>query len=407
VNHSEHSGDAQVLSKIEVVRTLDQVERSDWNALVDEDDPFSEWEFLAALEDSGTVGSSTAWQPRYVLLRENGALVGACAMYVKYDSYGEFIFDWQWAEAYANAGISYYPKAVVAIPFTPVAGDRLLTGSGPDSRSRALVLANALTDVVVSEGLSGLHVLFANRDEHDLLTSGAQQDLLSNGAMMSRLSHQYHWENRGYAKFDDYLSDLRSKKRKQVNKERACVAATGLDVRIVAGDDIRVEHMDAIWRFYQHTQVRKWGQGYLNRETFERLWQDFRHRLVLVLAFDGSEAIAGTLNVRKGRRLLGRYWGCIKDVESLHFECCFYKLIEYAIAEGLELFEAGAQGEHKFLRGFAARPTYSAHWLAHEGGRRAIADYLAREREHIGDLIQHYNASSPLKPVRAAAAEKT
>lgn len=382
-------------TSIEVRGSLADVDPLAWNELVDADDPFSEWEFLSALEDSGAVGPDTAWQPRYLLLRDQQqGLVGACALYVKYDSYGEFIFDWQWAEAYSNAGISYYPKGVVAIPFTPVSGDRLLTGGGPRATEYAKALIEGLREVAVREKLSGLHVLFANRSEHDLLVESG---------MLSRLSYQYHWENRGYQGFEDYLADLRSKKRKQVLSERRSVEASGLDVRVFAGDEIRDEHMEPMWRFYCNTQARKWGQGYLNRETFEQLWSGFRQRLVLVLAYDGETPIAGTLNVRKGRRLLGRYWGAIADVDNLHFECCFYRLIEFAIAEGLELFEAGAQGEQKFLRGFAARPTYSAHWLAHQGGRRAIHDFLGHEREHIDSLIHQYNCRSPLKPVRAAA----
>jgi predicted N-acyltransferase len=379
---------------IEVVTRLSGVDPVAWNALVDADDPFAEWEFLAALEESGAVGPGTAWHPRYLLLREQGELVGACPLYIKFDSYGEFIFDWQWAEAYANADIPYYPKGVVAVPFTPVRGDRLLTGNGPEAGRRAALLVQGLYALAERERLSGLHVLFAGKAENDLLVGQG---------MMERLSYQYHWENRGYATFDDYLGDLRSKKRKQVVRERAAVTAEGIDIRVLAGDDIRDEHLEPMWRFYRNTQGRKWGQGYLNRGTFERLWSGFRHRLVLVIASIGGEAVGGTLNVRKGNRLLGRYWGATRQIESLHFECCFYRLIEYAIAEGLELFEAGAQGEHKFLRGFATRPTYSAHWLVHEGGRRAIGDFLERESAHNRALIEHYNSMSPLKPVRAAA----
>jgi predicted N-acyltransferase len=392
--------------RIEVRDSLAAIDASAWNALVGEDDPFCDHEFLSALEQTQVVGRDSGWLPRHVTAWQGTRLVGAIPFYLRWDSYGEYIFDFGWAEAYARAGLRYYPKSVAAVPFTPVTGSRILLapeasllpreGVGDDGvaagQGIASLMVEGLQGVATTMDLSGIHVLFPRVHEHDFLVSRG---------FLSRITHQYHWENRGYRTFDDYLADLRSKKRKQVLQERAEVAAQGIEVEVIDGDRVQDEHVDAIWRFYFDTAARKFSQPYLVRETFEKLASTWKRRLVLVLARQGGRIVAGTFNARGKNALFGRYWGSSGHFPSLHFECCYWSLIDYAIAHGMDLVEAGAQGEHKFLRGFNARPTYSAHWIAHPGGRRAIADFLEREREHSDAVIEGYNRVSPVKSERS------
>ena len=378
-----------------VETSLAAIEPSAWNALVARDDPFLEHEFLSALEESGAVGPGTGWTPRYLLWRQGPRLVGAVANYLKEDSYGEYVFDWQWAEAYGRARIPYYPKAVVAAPFTPVTGARLLVHAEPGAETVATTLVDGLVDSASAEGMSSVHILFCPERE---------ARLLGEHGFLPRLGYQFHWLNRDYRSFDGFLDDLRSGRRKQVRKERRHVVEEGLQIVLVEAEDIQAEHMHAIWQFYADTTGRKWGGAYLNRRTFEILAERWRHRLVLVLARQASRWVGGALHVRKDSRLLGRYWGCLEEYSGLHFECCYYRAIEYAIEQGIQIFEAGAQGEHKFLRGFVTRPTYSAHWIADEGARGAIGRWLGAETERIRTTIDGYNRLSPLKYVRSPGA---
>ncbi len=381
-------------TRISVEHTLEAIDEREWNALACETNPFFEYGFLRTLEVSAAVGPQTAWRPRYMTLTAAGRLTGAIPFYVKTDSYGEFIFDWQWAEAYQRAGIDYYPKAVVAVPFTPVTGERILVHPDHSFEDVAGPMTQGLLEFAGEQRLSGIHVLFPSQAEHDFLVRAG---------FLSRVGHQFHWHNRGYASFEEFLADLRSKKRKSILKERRQVAESGVEVGVFDGDAITEEHMEAMWRFYLDTIERKWSQAYLTRATFAGMLERCRDRLVLVMARDGERWVAGSLNFAKGGRLYGRYWGTLVDCPGLHFECCFYRLIEYAIEKRLEIFEAGAQGEHKFLRGFAAYPTHSAHWIAHPGGERAIAEFLESERGHNQALVSRYNSVSPLKHVRATS----
>ncbi len=373
--------------------SLADIEPRQWNEIVGPDNVFMEYEFLRSLEASGSVGARTSWHPQYATAWRGSTLVGAIPMYAKWDSYGEFIFDWQWAAAYERAGISYYPKGVVAVPFTPATGKRLLVGPEESGAGTASALVRFLLEAVEAKGLSSLHFLFVTEDEHDLLTGMG---------MLSRITHQFHWQNRGYRDFDGFLADLRSKKRKSILKERREVAEAGIEVRLLEGDQITAEHMEAMWRFYIANSVGRFSDPYLTREMFDRLLSSFRHRMVLVMASDSGRWVGGTMNFRTADKLYGRYWGASDYYPSLHFECCFYRLIEYAIATGVQLFEAGAQGEQKFLRGFVGRPTFSCHHIAHTAAREAIAGFLEQERRQNLDLIAGYNRVSPLKHVRAA-----
>lgn len=368
-----------------------------WDALTPTGFPFTDYEFLRALEDSGCVGEATTWRPRHLLAYRDGALVGAAPFYHKFDSYGEYVFDHEWAAAYQRAGLRYYPKGLSAAPFTPANGDRLLVRadeSDPAAVRRAL--AAGLCERAREDGLSSVHSLFH---------SAADREAFAAAGYLERLSVQYHWENRGYAGFEDFLTDLRAQKRKQIKKERRAAAEHGLEIELLTGDAIQPDHMEAMFAFYMDTGSRKWGRPYLNREWFRLIHERFRDRIVLLLACDGERPVAGTLNFRKGRRLYGRYWGAVADYNCLHFELCYYRLIEYAIQEGIELFEAGAQGEHKFLRGFAARPCYSSHWITDPSGRAAIGQFLENERAYMNQAILDYNEHSPLKPLRAGGVE--
>ncbi|HYC54684.1 MAG TPA: GNAT family N-acetyltransferase [Candidatus Binatia bacterium] len=378
--------------RIELLPSLDGIAVEDWNGLVGPDDPFCRYEFLDALETTGVVGRRTTWQPRHLTVWDGTRLIGAMPLYVRTDSYGEYIFDFGWAEGYARAGLRYYPKAVAAVPFTPVTGSRMLVAPDRSFEVVAGAMVDALPRAAETLELSGVHVLFPRQHEHDFLVSRG---------FLSRITHQYHWFNRGYRTFEDYLADLRSKKRKQVLRERADVAEQGLRVELIEGDAVTPEHVAAVWRFYLETAERKWSQPYLVRATFETLARTFRKNLVLVLAHDGDRYVGGTFNVRGRNCLFGRYWGTIGRYSSLHFECCYWQLIEYAIDRGIDLVEAGAQGEHKFLRGFVARPTYSAHWMANAAGHRSISNFLEREREYEGDVIERYNRVSPVKSERS------
>ena len=375
--------------------TLAGVDPVEWNELTGSADPFLEHEFLCALEESGAIGEGTGWIPQYLTLNRGARLAAAVAFFLKSDSYGEYIFDWQWAEAYHRARMPYYPKLLVAAPFTPATGPRLLVRAGESFEACAELLVAGLLDVVRARRLSGLHFLFLPERECGFLAERG---------FLPRTTYQFHWLNRGYRTFEDFVADLRSSKRKQIRKERRQVAEAGVEVEVLTGGEIEAAHIEALWRFYSETIDRKWSQAYLNRRTFEQLGERFRHRLVLVLARKDGHAIAGALNVRKGESLYGRYWGTTRAVPGLHFECCYYRLIEYAIEHGIQVFEAGAQGEHKFLRGFVTRPTYSAHWLADPAGRAAIERFLEAERPHIEDVIRRYNSVSPVKAVRGEPA---
>lgn len=379
------------------VDSLLGIDAEQWNQLVDADDPFHEWGFLASLELSGVVGAGTSWQPAYLLAEKGGQLVGALASWIRYDSYGEFVFDRHWADAYQRAGLPYYPKLTVGLPFTPATTRRFLVHPDHPRRETAVGLIEHSLAFAVEQKLSGVHFLFVTEEEQQLL---AEHDF------MSRLQPEFLWRNSDYDDFDDFAGSLRSKKRKQVLLERRQVADGGLAIETLGGAQLTDADMDALWSFYHDTTGRKWGKRYLNRDTFENWRQRCAERVVVVLARDGDRAVAGTFNFYRGSMLYGRYWGAVENLPLMHFECCYYRLIDFAIERGLQSFDAGVQGEHKFLRGFEARPVYSAHWLSHPPARQAVGSYLKQEREQVRRVVDGYNRVSPLKTVRARAAEQ-
>jgi len=376
--------------ELDLHNSLSAINKEQYNRLVDSENPFLEYEFLESLEKSGCIGKNTTWLPYHITLKDKQEekLIGAVNFYVRYDSYGEFIFDWEWARAFYSAGLSYYPKLLVAIPYTPANGTRILVHKDYPYEDCAGVMIEYLIEICKERGFSSIHFLFLTKSE---------QKLLDKYGFLSRVTHQYHWINKGYNNFEDFLADLRSGKRKQIRKERKQIRESSLEIHLIDRDEIKDSHIDAIWQFYVETSSRKWGNAYLNREFFDIVNEKFRDRLVLVLAKSGNKWVGGTFNVVKNHNLFGRYWGCIKDYPYLHFECCYYSLIEYAIARKITKFEAGAQGEHKFLRGFGAYPTYSSHFINHDDAKKAISDFLDKERLYIHKVINDYNRKSPLK----------
>ena len=380
----------------QLCRSVLEVEKAEYDSIQPADSPFFEFDFLLALEESGCVGPGTGWEPRHLLLREAGELAGALTFYVKTDSYGEYIFDWQWAQAYHDAGLRYYPKAVVGVPFTPANGERILVSGEYDYGSCAGALVEKLADACADEGLSSVHFLFVTPRE---------QETLGRAGFLSRLTHQYHWRNDGYSDFDDFLSALRSGKRKQIRKERRSVRENAR-VSVFEKDGVTRGHMDRIWDFYVSTNSRKWGNAYLNRKFFDLLYESWRERMVIVMAERDGRPAGGTINFRKGDKLYGRYWGARENVPYLHFECCYYSLIEFAIENGIRTFEAGAQGEHKFLRGFLAEEVRSSHLFFNRRAHEVVENFLRAERPYTRSLISRYNSHSPLKAVRGGKSEK-
>jgi hypothetical protein len=337
-----------------------------WDQLADEH-PFVSHAFLSALEDSGSVGPGTGWTPAPVLIEdERGHLVAAAPAYLKTHSQGEYVFDHGWADAWERAGGAYYPKLQVAVPFTPVPGPRLL-----GSRPRQLLAA--LETVTVQNAISSAHITFV--EDRDVAEAEQRGWLI-------RHALQYHWFNRGYRDFDDFLDGLTSRRRKTIRKERAA-AREGLEFRSLTGAEIGMTEWDSMWRFYQDTGSRKWGHPYLTREFFDRLGASMGDRLLLFLACRGGQPIAGALNVIGTDALYGRYWGTTDEVRFLHFELSYYQAIEWAIARGLACVQAGAQGEHKLARGYEPVITKSAHFIADPGFRRAVGDFLIEERQAI------------------------
>jgi hypothetical protein len=383
------------VADVELADGVRQLPAPEWNALVGADSPFLEWEWLASLEEAGCVGAEQGWGPRPLLLREAGRLVAACPLYVKGHSEGEFVFDFGWADAAQRAGIDYYPKLLVGVPFTPVGGARLLVAAGEDRGLRARQLAQALAELCRGNGLSGVHVNFCRADEHEALAEAG---------FLPRMGLQYHWRNPGGASFDEWLGALRSKRRNQVRRERRALAEQGVRLERVAGAAIPDALFPAMFEIYLSTiRHNPWGRQYLNRRFFALLAERFRHRLCFVVARAGDEIVAGTLNVQKGDALYGRYWGAHRALRHLHFNVCYYAGIEHCLEHGLARFEPGAGGEYKQLRGFDAVPTFSFHWLADARLRQAVARYLERERAETGQAIDWYRAHSANR--RGAPAE--
>jgi len=342
----------------------------EWDALAGGGNPFVSHAFLSALEESGSVGGRSGWQPVPITIEgPNGSLAAALPSYLKQHSQGEYVFDHAWADAWHRAGGEYYPKLQIAVPFTPATGPRLLT----PHPELTLPLLRAAETLCRDNGFSSAHATFIEP---------AQVPHFEKAGWLLREDIQFHWENREYANFEEFLAALSSRKRKDIRKERA-KAQEGVEIRTLRGENIREEHWDAFWEFYQDTGARKWGRPYLTRSAFTLMGETMADRILLVLAFIDGEPVAGALNFIGEEALYGRYWGARIDKPFLHFELCYYQAIDAAIALGLSRVEAGAQGGHKLARGYEPVRTVSAHYIVHDGLREAIAEYLERERAGI------------------------
>ena len=350
-------------------------------------DPFTTYRFLKALEDSGSVGRGTGWQPHYLTAHKDGEVIAAAPMYVKSHSQGEYIFDFNWAHAYENAGGRYYPKLQIAVPFTPATGRRFLTRPGHEITGQSALIQGAI-QIAETHGISSLHATFCTAQE---AAAGEAMGLLP------RASQQFHWLNEGYGNFDDFLATLSSRKRKNIRKERAEAQAFGGEIVSLTGDALRPEHWDHFWRFYQDTGSRKWGTPYLTREFFDEVQDKMRDDVLLVLAMRDGHPVAGALNFIGRDTLYGRYWGCTEHHPFLHFELCYYQAIDAAIARGLSRVEAGAQGEHKLARGYLPSATHSLHWFADPGFTRAIKQYLKAEADAVEEEMEILTAYGPFR----------
>jgi predicted N-acyltransferase len=361
--------------ELRLVERVADVPAAEWDACAGPGNPFVGHAFLSALEDSRSVGRNAGWIPRHLVAQSaDGKVLGAVPLYLKGHSYGEYVFDHGWAEAYERAGGRYYPKLQAAVPFTPVPGPRLLVRSGADAGTVSAVLAEGLAEVARRMEVSSLHVTFCREEEAALLEATG---------FLVREGTQFHWHNRGFGTFDGFLATLASRKRKQLRKERRDALAPGITVRVLSGAELTPRIWDAFFDFYIATSDRKWGSPYLNRPFFDLLGERLGDRVALVMAAKDGGWIAGALNLRGTDALYGRNWGCRGDWPLLHFECCYYQAIDYAIRHGLKRVEAGAQGPHKIQRGYLPVATWSAHWIADPRLRAAIADYLARERPAV------------------------
>ena len=355
-----------------------------WDALAGRGTPFVSHAFLTALEESGSVGPGTGWDPAPIVIEDaRGTPLAAMPAWLKSHSQGEYVFDHAWADAWHRAGGRYYPKLQIAVPFTPATGPRLLLAD----EAYAAPLLRAAETLCAQNGLSSAHATFIEP---------GQRHLFERAGWLLRNDIQFHWHNRGYGSFEDFLADLSSRKRKDLRKERAR-AQEGVEIRHVSGGDLRPEHWDAFWVFYQDTGARKWGQPYLTREAFDLFGERMAERILLVLAFVDGAPIAGALNFVGEDALYGRYWGCTAERPFLHFELCYYQAIDAAIARGLARVEAGAQGGHKLARGYEPVPTWSAHWLADAGFREAVADFLEREREGVAQDSLYLAGRTPFR----------
>ncbi|AKM09300.1 GNAT family N-acetyltransferase [Croceicoccus naphthovorans] len=369
---------------ISVGPSVGALDANAWGALDPTGNPFVSHRFLTLLEDSQSVGAGTGWRPAPLTLTDaDGELLAAMPSYLKWHSQGEYVFDHSWAQAWEQAGGSYYPKLQISAPFTPATGPRVLAAS----EEFALAMLRGAEALCEQQGLSSAHATFIAPE---------QVPLFERAGWMIRHDIQFHWHNRDYADFDAFLASLSSRKRKAIRKERA-KAVEGLRIESLTGDAIRAEHWDAFWLFYQDTGARKWGTPYLTREAFELIGARMADEVLLVLAFEDDRPVAGALNFIGPDALYGRYWGALVDVPFLHFELCYYRAIDAAIESGLSRVEAGAQGGHKLARGYEPVQTTSAHYIPHEGFRRAVADFLDRERQGIGADRAMLQAMTPFR----------
>jgi predicted N-acyltransferase len=379
----------------EMVSSVSAIPASDWDRCAGLGEPLISHAFFTALEESGSANEASGWAPRHLMLKDpNGKTQGVLPLYLKTHSYGEYVFDHAWADAWARAGGKYYPKVQIGIPFTPVPGRRLLVNPDLDDAIKTgahTALAEAALASANQLGLSSVHITFLNKNEHDHLT------MPEHSLWISREGMQFHWHNRDYGDFDDFLSTLSSRKRKAIRRERRDIGEAGLSFDLLRGDDLKSHHWDSFYHFYLATIDRKWGGAYLTREFFDHIHQTMREHILLVIAKHDGKPVAGAINFIGKDTLYGRNWGSIADIPFLHFETCYYQAISYAITHGLKKVEAGAQGLHKVQRGYEPVPTYSVHHMTDPGFHAAVKDFTAKEARHIARERQELIGWLPYK----------
>jgi predicted N-acyltransferase len=375
--------------RVEFISHIDAIEPALWNSITGTDYPFTRFEFLHALENSGAVCKQMGWEPQHVAVYSDDCLVAVMPLYLKHHSYGEYVFDWSWADAYRRHGVAYYPKLLCAIPYTPATGQRLCIRSGEDDKAITALIMEAINDHAERLGASSIHILFPSTEV---------KDQLNTLGFTPRQGAQYHWFNHSFNNFDDFLASFSSRKRKNLRKERLRVIEQGLELEIIEGNNISAELWQTFFHFYQLTYAKRSGHGgYLEQSFFEQVAASMPEQLVLVMAKHEGQYIAGALNFRDQKTLYGRYWGCIKEFDFLHFEACYYQGIEYCIANGLQRFDPGAQGEHKIQRGFEPVATWSNHRILHPAFSSAIDDFLEQESTASQRYIEQARQMLPFK----------
>jgi len=378
------------MRQVKVIQSMKEVDREEWDALVGDGSPFLEWEWLAAMEEARCVTPKTGWQPQHLTLYEGKRLIGACPLYLKGHSMGEFIFDHAWADAAHRAGIEYYPKMLVAAPFTPATGVRLLTAPGADRPALLRLLGQTLQEVCQQNSLSSVHVNFCLEDE---------TEVLEEIGYLKRVGLQYQWLNHGYRMFDDYLAHFRNKRRNQIKREMREMDEQGVEIEVLSGGDIPDNLLPRMFALYKaHLDKLYWGRQYLQRQFFDLLARGFKQNLCFVIARHHGQIIAGTFNVQKSGVFYGRYWGAFKELRHLHFNVCYYAAIDHCIKNSFVRFEPGAGGDFKRLRGFDPQPTVSMHFFAERRLHDAVARFLDREREQMHKTIDWLQEESELKP---------
>ena len=374
---------------LRVVRKVGEVSRERWDALVGKATPFLKWDWLDSLEQAGCVTERTGWMPHHIVVEKGVKLVAACPMYLKLHSMGEFVFDYEWAQAAHQAGIQYYPKMLVGVPFTPVTGHRFLTAGGEERQSLIQFMGQALAKIAADNKISSVHVNFCLEDELEVLKPLG---------FLPKVGLQFHWQNRGYQSFDDYLGSFRSDRRTKIKKERRELSAQGITVRAVEGDDLTSELLKTMFQLYKgHVDQHVYGRQYLNARFFEELSRRFRDHVCLIVAERDSRVIAGTFNIQDRVGLYGRYWGAFEDHRFLHFNVCYYAAIEHCVQKGLSRFEAGAGGSFKSLRGLEPQQTLSTHYILDPRFRRALQTHLEEEKTYTVSKQEALSEKSPLK----------
>ena len=374
---------------LKVVRKIADVPQRDWDALVGEGSPFLKWDWLDSLEQTGCVSESTGWLPHHLIAERGREIIGACPMYLKLHSMGEFVFDYEWADAAHRLGIQYYPKLLVGVPFTPVTGGRFLTRALTERKNLIRLMGQALAKIARDNKISSVHVNFCLPDE---------QEALEEVGFLPRVGLQFHWQNRGFSSFDDYLASFRSDRRNKIKRERREMAQQGISIRAVQGDELTPSHARTMFRLYKgHVDNLYYGRQYLTREFFDAVLNRFAQHLCLIFAERDGRIIAGTFNVRGDHVLYGRYWGAFEERPFLHFNVCYYSAIEHCIRSGWDRFEAGAGGSFKQLRGLDPEPTASMHFMVDQKFAQAVARYLKQERQLIHEKRAHLLDASQIK----------